>query len=334
MKRILIALAVLAALLATASFAQDYPWRPTRPITIIVPWGAGGSTDQVTRVLAAELEAELGQPVVIVNQPGASGSIGTNNALVADKDCYTWAAGAAQDLGSYLVLGMLETSLADWHVYLTVANTAVVGVNVNTPYQTFPQLVDAMRARPGQVPVATAGVTSAGHKAMEQLAQALDLSYRHVTYEGGNPAVIATVGGETEVTTQLAVEQAEMIRGGRIRPLAAVSNVPLELEGFGVIPSIAEWVPGLTIAANYFGIWVPKGVPDACVTTFDMIWDNVVAESELLQNYAKERGAIFDPSRGEEAYARGMVAVRDNVWILWDAGRAPVDPATVGIERP
>lgn len=329
-----IACLVVLGLFASAAVAQDYPWKPTRPITIIVPWGAGGSTDQVTRVLAIELEAELGQPVVIVNQPGASGSIGTNNALVADKDCYTWAAGAAQDLGSYLVLGMLETSLADWHVYLTVANTAVVGVNANTSYQTFPQLVDAMRARPGQVPVATAGVTSAGHKAMEQIAQALDLSYRHVTYEGGNPAVIATVGGETEVTTQLAVEQAEMIRGGRIRPLAAVSNVPLELDGFGTIPSIAEWIPGLTIAANYFGIWVPKGVPEACIATFDMIWDNVIADSELLANYATERGAIFDPSRSELAYERGMVVTTDNVWTLWDAGRAPVDPASVGFTRP
>jgi tripartite-type tricarboxylate transporter receptor subunit TctC len=244
-KRFIAILAVLAVTLAGFGFAQDYPWQPERPITIIVPWGAGGSTDTVTRVLAAELEAELGQPVVIVNQPGASGSIGTTNALTADNDCYTWAAGAAQDLGTYGVLDMLDTSLADWHLYLTVANTAVVGVNANTPYQTFPELVDAMRARPGEIPVATAGQTSAGHNAMELIAQALDLSYRHVTYEGGNPAVIATVGGETELTTQLAVEQAEMIRGGRIRPLAAVSKSSLELDGFGTIPSISEWIPDL-----------------------------------------------------------------------------------------
>ena len=84
-------------------------WKPTKPITIIVPWAAGGSTDQVTRVTAAEIEKALGQKVVIVNQPGASGSIGTKNALDAAKDGYTWTAGAAQDLGTYQMLGMLDT---------------------------------------------------------------------------------------------------------------------------------------------------------------------------------------------------------------------------------
>jgi tripartite-type tricarboxylate transporter receptor subunit TctC len=333
-KRFIVVLAALAVALMGFGFGQDYPWRPERPITIIVPWGAGGSTDTVTRVLAAELEAELGQPVVIVNQPGASGSIGTTNALTADNDCYTWAAGAAQDLGTYGVLAMLETSLADWHLYLTVANTAVVGVNADAPYQTFPELVDAMRARPGEIAVATAGQTSAGHNAMELIAQALDLSYRHVTYEGGNPAVIATVGGETEVTTQLAVEQAEMIRAGRIRPLAAVSNASLELDGHGTIPSVSEWIPGINVPANYFGIWIPRGAPEACVQTFDMVWDDVIADNEALQRYANERGALFDPSRGQEAEDRAMVAVRANAWILFDAGKAAVDPSTLGIERP
>ena len=80
-------------------------WKPTQPINLIVPWAAGGSTDQVTRVTAAELEKALGQKIVIVNQPGASGSIGTKSALDAPKDGYTWTAGAAQDLGTYQTLG-------------------------------------------------------------------------------------------------------------------------------------------------------------------------------------------------------------------------------------
>jgi tripartite-type tricarboxylate transporter receptor subunit TctC len=333
-RRFVTMVAALAVTIMALGIAQDYPWTPTRPITIIVPWAAGGSTDTVTRVLAGELEAELGQPVVIVNQPGASGSIGTSNALTSLPDCYTWAAGAASDLGTYVVLDMLDTQLSDWHLYLTVANTAVVGVNANTPYQDFDDLVDAMRERPGQVTVATAGQTSGGHNAMELMAQAIDLTYRHVTYEGGNPAVIATVGGETEVTTQLAVEQAEMIRAGRIRPLAAVSMTPLELDGYGTIPSILDWIPDLQIPANYFGIWVPRGAPDACIETMDRIWDEVIAESEALERYARERGALFAPSRGEEAESRAMAMVRQNAWILYDAGQAPIDPSTVGIERP
>ena len=86
-------IALLALTGAPAASAQQ--WKPTKPITIIVPWAAGGSTDQVTRVTASEIEKALGQKVVIVNQPGASGSIGTKNALEAPKDGYTWTAGAA-----------------------------------------------------------------------------------------------------------------------------------------------------------------------------------------------------------------------------------------------
>jgi hypothetical protein len=88
------------------------PWRngsPTSPSRIIVPWAAGGSTDQVTRVTAAELEKALGQKIVILNQPGASGSVGTKNAMEAPKDGYTWTAGGAKDLGTYKVLGMVDT---------------------------------------------------------------------------------------------------------------------------------------------------------------------------------------------------------------------------------
>jgi hypothetical protein len=111
-------IAILALTTVPAASAQQ--WKPTKPITIIVPWAAGGSTDQVTRVTAAEIEKALGQKVIIVNQPGASGSIGTKNALEAQKDGYTWTAGAAQDLGTYAVLGMLDTKIGDWALFLNV----------------------------------------------------------------------------------------------------------------------------------------------------------------------------------------------------------------------
>ena len=325
--------AVMLTALALAAPAHAQ-WKPNKPITIIVPWAAGGSTDQVTRVTAAELEAPLGQKVVIVNQPGASGSIGTKNALEAPRDGYTWTAGAAQDLGTYVVLGMLETKIADWHLYLTVANVPVVGVGAATPYQSLPQLLDAMKAKPGAVTVATAGVTSGGHNAMEAIARTVGLRYRHVTYDGGNPAVIATVSGETEVTTQLAVEQAEMIRGKRIRPLAVVGDRGISLEGFGEIPPITQWVPGFSAPTNYFGIFVPKGVPEPVLKTLDMVWENVVMKSEALKKYATSRGALFAPASGADALTKVFPAVQANAWLLHEGGKTKVAPDTVGIPKP
>ena len=320
--------------LALVGTAQAQQWKPTRPINLIVPWAAGGSTDQVTRVTAAEIEKVLGQKIIIVNQPGASGSIGSKNAWDAPRDGYTWTAGAAQDLGAYQSLGMLDVSIKDWHLFLNVANIQVVGVGAATPYQNVQQLLDAMKAKPGEVKVATAGVTSAGHNAMEAIARATGVKYRHVTYDGGNPAVVATVSGETDLTTQLAVEQAEMIRGKRIRPLATVSDQPLELEGFGIIEPITKALPGFKMPANYFGIFVPKGVPDEVVKTLEKIWAENIIKSEALKKYAANRGALFAPSAGAAAQTAVFPAVQANVWLLHAGGKTKVAPDTLGIAKP
>ena len=334
-KRILLkslSLALMAAGLATPALAQQ--WKPTKPINLVVPWAAGGSTDQVTRVTAAELEKVLGQKIVVVNQPGASGSIGTKSVWDAPKDGYTWAAGAAQDLGAYQTLGMLDVPAKDWHLFLSVANVPVVGVNAATPWQTMPQLLDAMKAKPNEIKVATAGVTSGGHNAMELISRATGVKYRHVTYDGGNPAAVATVSGETDLTTQLAVEQADFIRGKRIRPLAAVSDKPLELEGFGTIDPITKFVPGIKVPTNYFGIFIPKGVPPEVVAAVQKIWADNIGSSEALKKYATSRGALFAPVAGDAAQAAAAPAIAANAWLMQDTGKAKVSPDKVGIARP
>jgi tripartite-type tricarboxylate transporter receptor subunit TctC len=326
-----VSLAALALGFAVPAAAQ---WKPTKPINLIVPWAAGGSTDQITRVTAAELEKVLGQKIIIVNQPGASGSIGTKNAWEAPKDGYTWAAGAAQDLGTYQPLGMLDVPAKDWHLFLSVANIAVVGVGAQTPYQNMAQLLDAMKAKPGEVKVATAGVTSGGHNAMEAISRATGVKYRHVTYDGGNPAVVATVSGETDLTTQLAVEQAEMIRGKRIRPLATVSDRPLEIEGYGTIEPISKTIPGFKAPANYFGIFIPKGVPAEVVSTMQKIWTENIANNAAIKAYAVNKGALFAPVGGDAALAAAMPAIQANAWLLHSTGKTKVAPDTVGIPKP
>src|SRR6185295_19335544 len=315
---------LLAAALALAGAAHAQNWKPTRPINLIVPWAAGGSTDQITRVTAAELEKALGQTIVVVNQPGASGSIGSKSAYDAPRDGYTWTAGAAQDLGTYQTLGSLNANIKDWNLFLTVANIQVIGVNPSTPYQNAKEVLDAMKAKPGGISVATAGVTSAGHNAMEAIAKATGVKYRHVTYDGGNPAVVATVAGEAEVTTQLAVEQADMIRGKRLRPLATVSDKPLELEGYGAIPPLSATLPGFTAPANYFGIFLPKGVPDEVVKTLEKIWAEQISKSEAIKKYANSRGALFAPSSGDAAQKAVFPAIQANAWLLFNGGKAKV----------
>lgn len=335
MKALLKFAAVAAAVGAAAVPAQaaEYSWKPDKPVSIIVPWAAGGSTDQATRVVAAELEKALGQPFVIINQPGASGSIGTTTAMRAPMDGYTWAAGAVGDLGSYGVLGMVDTKAEDWNLFFSVANVSVLGANVDTPYKTAKDAIAAMKKSPGKVSVATAGQISSGHNAIELVAKAADVTYKHVTYDGGNPAVIATVAGETELTTQLAVEQVEMIRAKRLRPLAAISDQPLEIEGFGTVPPITKDLPNLKTATNYFGIWIPKGAPKTVVETMQAVWRDKIATSAAVKTYAANRGALFTPIAGDEAQQKARPIIASNSWALFDAGKAKVSPDTLGIKR-
>lgn len=332
MKRFLLVLLVLVTAVATLG-AQD--WKPRKPIQVVVPWGAGGSTDQIIRLVSGLLETPLGQKVVVVNQAGAAGSVGTKSVLDAAHDGYTWASGAAADLGTYKIQGMLETVIQDWHLFLAVANIGVVAVNANTPYKTFDDLMAAFKAKPGQVKVATAGQVSAGRISMESIRKHGGIEYKMVPYDGGNPAVIACVAGETEAVAQLAVEEADMLRGGKLRALAVLDDKPLTIKGLAQpIPPITNWFKDYKPGPNYFGIFLPKDTPAEMVRALEKAWDSVIAKSPEIQTYALERGAVFAPSYGAEAQKRVYAYLQQVAWLYHEAGRTKLSPDAVGISKP
>ncbi len=332
-RRGVLALALGVATTPGLARAQETQWKPTRPINLIVPWAAGGATDQVLRVTAAELETLLGQTIVVIDQPGASGAIGTRSAMDAPHDGYTWTGGAVTDLGSYETMGSLKTRLTDWNLYLTVTNVPVLCVAASSPYKTVAELIEAMRKRPNAISVSTAGVSSSGHMAMDLVAAAAHITYRHVSYDGGNPAVVAAVSGEVNATSQLAGEEAEMIRGKMLRPLAAIGSQPLTLSGFGTIPAISDVLPNFTAPPSFYGIFIPKGVPDQVTRTMDAIWQTKIVSSDALKTFAGSRGALFAPAYGEAAQKAAFPAVQIAAWQMFDTGKAKVSPATVGIPK-
>jgi tripartite-type tricarboxylate transporter receptor subunit TctC len=327
----LVLAAGMSALMAGTALAQQ--WQPDRPINLIVPWGAGGSTDQVTRVTAPILAEALGVDVVVVNQPGASGAIGTQEVLNSPKDGYTWTANAIANNATYSVTGLLEgTNIDDWHIYLTVANVPVVSVPADSEFQDFGQLLEALKTRGAEITVATAGVTSSGGTAIAALSDEGEFEYNMITYDGGGPAAIATASGEAMVTTQLAVEQTELIRGGRLKALAVLSDQPLVLDGVDPIPPITQWLPEMELAPDYFGIFVPRGVPEEVVSTLDAIWAEKVMNSEAIKTYAETFGAVFAPSFAEEARALAMPVVILEACSSVERGEAVNDPSTIGID--
>ena len=337
--RILITFGITSGLMISALWVTDVSaentWKPNKPVNLVVPWGAGGATDGVSRQTAMVLEKHLGQKIVVVNQPGASGSVGTKNVLDKPKKGLYWTAGAVKDLGVYKVQGLLDTTLDDWYLFLNFAIPNVVAVNVDSPYKDFGELIEGFKANPGKIKVATAGVNSAGHTAIEMIKSYTDIDYKHVSYDGGNPAVIATVAGECEVVPQLAKEEVDMLKAGKLRALAVLADAPLSIEGYDKeIPSVKNWIPDFVTAPIYFGIFVPKGVPQEAVDTLTAIWGNALKNDQGLKTFAAQNAMIFDPATGDAAMKKAFPMVQLDAWLKFDSGDAAVDPSTIGIPRP
>jgi tripartite-type tricarboxylate transporter receptor subunit TctC len=213
-----------------------------------------------------------------------------------------------------------------------VANVNTIAANPNSPYKTFADLLAAMRTNPN-IAVATAGQSSAGHNVMEAVKAGAKISYRMAPYDGGNPAVLATVAGETPVGAALMVEMAEMIRGRRLIPLAVQSETDVTLSGFGTIPSIRKFLPNIPAPLNYFGIWSAKGTPQNIVDAVSAVWEAKIKNSTRLKEYAEQKAAVFTPIHGRPAHDGAWVAVRQTAWLYHDGGKSKVAPDTVGIPR-
>jgi tripartite-type tricarboxylate transporter receptor subunit TctC len=333
MRKVSILGGIAAAAIAFTSAAHA-EWKPNKPLRIIVPWGAGGSTDQLVRTLAGDIEDALGQKVVVVNQTGGAGAVGTKAAFDAAKDGYTWTAGAAKDLGTYSVTGALDTHLKDWHLFLGTVNYTLLSVHPDSKFQSVEDIAKAMNSDAASVTIATGGINSSGGASAEALKAAAGGDYKMVTYDGGNPAVLAAVAHETEITTQLVAEQYEMLRAKKLKPLAAFTTGPVSLPGIGDIPSITTALPTAKVGAVNFGIWAPKGIPQEVVDTMTKVWNTKIKNSKRLSDYAASKGLGVNVMSGEEAYNQAFPTTQINAWQIHDGGKSKVSPDTVGIPRP
>lgn len=326
----LLLLAVVCVCPGTAPAAE---WRPTKPITLIVPWPAGGATDLTARILASEMEKVLGQRISVVNTPGASGAIGMQNAFDAPKDGYTWTANADVSIVNYPVLDLLKLTHRDWHYWYALMTPNIIAVTPEYPAKDPADLVRLMKEKPGQVAVASAGVGSSGHLALEIFKSATGVSLRHVPYAGGNPAVIATISGESNVVMQLSMEEADMIRAKKLRPLANLSNRPLAISGFGEVGPVTKWLPNFPSTGSHFGLMLAKGVPPDVVAAVSKAFD-VAAKSETLKKFADEKAVFLVNLKGEDAN-RMMEEVASLVtWTLFDNGAAKTSPTQFNIPKP
>jgi tripartite-type tricarboxylate transporter receptor subunit TctC len=308
-------------------------WKPTHPITVIVPWPAGGASDTTGRMIAGQMEPILGQRMVIVNTPGGAGAIGTKEVLDRPHDGYTLAANATAGYVSYAVLGRMEQTHRDWLYYLCMYTPNVIAVKPDSPLKSVEDLIAAMKARPGAVTVATAGVGSSGYYFIELFKAAAGITYRHVPYAGGAPAVVAVAGGEAEMVPQLSIEIAEMLRGGKLRALAVSTKEPLTIDGYGVIPSITKALPKFEDYGAYFGLQAPRDLPKDVAASLEDAFQKAAA-TKSVQDYAKMKGGIAVAISGDKALAVADQLARKEAWIMYDAGQAVKNPADLKIPKP
>lgn len=307
---------------------------PEQNITVIVPWDPGGGTDLTVRLLAEEMEDYLDTTITVVNTPGASGSIGTQEAWNAKHDGYTIAGNGMMAFTSYPVMGYMEQTFRDWHVWIATFSPNVFAVHPDSGYSDIEELIDAFKN--DDVSVGTAGPGSGGHIGMEVAKAALGIDYRHTSYEGGNPAIIATMGREVDVTTQLSMEMIEMLRSGELIGLGSLHDSPFQVSDDVTIPSMGEIfseLEGSVPMGESFGIMVPNDVPDDVVATIDEAFHAAV-NSDSVKQFAEENGVDILGYGGQEAqdFLEGLGSTV--MWTLYEGDQAEVSPEEFDIPKP
>jgi tripartite-type tricarboxylate transporter receptor subunit TctC len=328
-----IALSILAAGISFAEGQQEQAgWQPEKSIRLIVPWGAGGATDQTNRTLASEMEDILGTKIAVVNQPGASGATGTKNAWNQPHDGYTWLGNAAANVGTYQVMELADISHKKWQGHFAIFTPCIIAVNPDSDIKNWDDLMNAFRNR--KVKVASAGTASGGHIALTTFVNNMEnVKYNHVPYKGGHPAVVSTVSGETEVVMQLSMEEADMLRAGKLRAIAVFDDKPLKISDYGEIPPITKFVSDMPSVGFNFGFFIPEDVPDVRKKAIRDAFIKA-AKSDAIKKMAQERGSKQVVIYGDEADQ-----VVDNIassmgWILYNSDVADVSPAEFDIPKP
>jgi tripartite-type tricarboxylate transporter receptor subunit TctC len=260
------ALASLAAGAAGApAFAQG-SWPTGKPITYIVPFPAGGTTDILGRMIGQKLGAALGTTIVIENRGGAGGSVGSEVAARAAPDGYTLLGGTisshAINVSLYPKLGY-DPVKSFTPVILIGSNPVVLIVRKDSPFKTLQDVLAAARAKPGTISSASAGNGTSQHMTLELLAYKTGTKFTHVPYKGSGPAIQDLIGGQVDMMFDTTVVAGPYIKSGTLRAIAVSSAK--RLESMPDVPTIAEsGVPGFEVL-SWQGIFAPAGTPKPVV---------------------------------------------------------------------
>ncbi len=296
-KAAITAIAFLGAL-AHAGAAMAQSW-PTKPVRVVVGFGAGGGTDIVTRIIAEPLSDLLGQPVVVENKPGAGGTTAGNLVAHSPHDGYTASMMSAGHTVSAVMFKSLPfDSINDFAPVALVANSAfVIVARKDFPANDIPGLVAAAKAAPGTLKFASVGLGSTQHFAGELLRQRTGIDVKHIPYKG-TPAVIGAVRNkEVDYAVELVHAVIGQVRAGDLKILAVAT--PKRWPTIPDVPTIAEsGVPGYAVV-GWYGLAFPKDTPAPIVEKMNKALRDALAR-DAVRKRMSDVGALVNVSSPQE----------------------------------
>ena len=282
-------LALCATLALAGTAAAQAAW-PARPITLVVPYPAGGSNDSFARQVGKQLADALKQPVIVENKPGASGNIGAAFVAKAPADGYTLLAVSSSFTTNAAVQPRLPFDpLKDFApVALMAKGPFIVAVNNEFAARTPQELVAALRARPGKYSYASSGTGSSNQFATEMLKAATGTFVVHVPYRGMGPAVTDLAGGQTQLLIASGPSLLPHVRAGRIRAIGVTSLQPSPIAP--ELPPMASAAPGYEFEL-WWGVLAPAATPRETVERLNAEIGRIVGTPEIKAAFLRE-GAI------------------------------------------
>lgn len=294
LKRFMTFAAVTAAICATglqASYAQDYP---TKTVTVLVPFAAGGNTDTFGRLVAEELDKRLGQRFIVENKPGAGGNIGLGDLARSKPDGYTIGMGTVSSNAINQTLYKTlpydkEKGFAPISLIASLPNVLVINPD-KIKANNVEELIAFLKTEPGKHTYASSGVGTSIHLAGELLATKAGIKITHVPYKGSSQAILDVVAGHVDMMFDNIPTAAQQVKAGKVKALAVTSLEKADL--LPDVPTMASVIPGFE-ATSWHGLFAPPGTPP-----------------EIVEKLSKEVQAIIaEPAMQEKLKAMGVTPV-------------------------
>jgi len=284
--RALARMAFAAGILAVAfaAQAQDYP---TKPITIVVPFPPGASTDTAARALLPKMTEVLGQPVVVDNRPGSGGNVGTGFVARARPDGYTLllTVNPPISMNKHMFKELPYDPEKDLTPVSLVATTVMaLAVHPSLPVKTVQELIDYAKAHPGELKFGSAGIGSAHHINGEVINREAGIDMVHVPYPGGGPAIADLVGGHIMVSFGTLPAVLPHAQSNALRIIAVAEDE--RYEGLPDVPTIAETIPGVGVQ-TWIGVMAPGGTPRPIVDKLNAAVNEALKDPAVIDLYKK-----------------------------------------------